>query len=90
MALFLVVSEMNREPVTDTAESCGLHLPVLDRVAIETDTIIEAPLHTKATRAEVVYVYLAYVVGMEVEHLQRRTHTNLSVYQVHLRCIHRF
>ena len=66
---------MNGQPVIDAAESCGLHFPVLDGVAKETDAIVEAPLHAEAPRAEVIHVYPAYVVGMEVDHLKGRTHT---------------
>lgn len=70
MHLFLVVSKMNGQAVTNTAESCGLNFPVLDRISKKTNSIVEALLHVIALRAEVIHVYSGYVVGMEVHHLK--------------------
>lgn len=70
MQLFLVVSKLNSQAVTNTAESCRLNFPVVDGISIKTDAIVEALLHVIASRAEVMHAYLGYVVVMEVYHLK--------------------
>lgn len=72
LSLLFVVAKLNGQPVTDTAERGRLHLPVVDRVRKQADAVIECPLHTKSTRAEVIHAHLADMVGMEVHHLESR------------------
>lgn len=72
LSLFLIVSKLNGQSVTNTAEGGRLHLPVVNRVAKEADAIVEAPLHAKTLRAEVINVHLTYVVGMKVDHLKKK------------------
>lgn len=69
---------MNGQSVTNAAKGGGLHLPVVNRVAIEANAIIEAPLHAETSRAEVINIHSTYVVGMKVDHLQV-----LHVWQTH-------
>lgn len=68
--LLLIVSKLNGEPVADAAERGGLHLPVVDGVGVQTDAVVERPLHPKPAGAEVVHAHLVDVVGMEVHHLR--------------------
>lgn len=68
-----VIPKLDGEPVADTAEGGGLHLPVVDGVAIQADAVVERPLHPKATRAEVIHGHMVDVVGMEIDHLQGRS-----------------
>lgn len=70
MHLFLVVSKMNGQAVTNTAERCGLNFPVLDGISIKTNAIVETLLHVITLRTEVIHAYLGYVVGMQVHHLK--------------------
>lgn len=65
-----VIPKLDGEPVADTAEGGGLHLPVVDGVAIQADAVVERPLHPKATRAEVIHGHMVDVVGMEIDHLK--------------------
>lgn len=69
-SLLFVVAKLNGQPVADTAECGGLHLPVVDGVRKQTDAVIECPLHPKSPRAEVVHAHVVDAVGMEVHHLQ--------------------
>lgn len=64
---------MNAEPVADAAERGGLHLPVVDGVGVQTDAVVERPLHPIPAGAEVIHAHLVDVVGMEVHHLRSRS-----------------
>lgn len=77
-SLLLIVSELNGQSVSNAAKGGRLHLPVVNWVAIEANAIIEAPLHAKTPRTEVINIHSTYVVGMKVEHLQV-----LHVWQTH-------
>lgn len=72
LSLFLIVSKLNGQSVTNTAEGGRLNLPVVNRVAKEADAIVEAPLYVKTLRAEVINGHLTYVVGMKVDHLKKK------------------
>ncbi len=73
LSLLFVVAKLNGQPVADTAERGRLHLPVVDRVSKQADAVIESPLHSKSSRAEVIHTHLVDVVGMEVHHLESRS-----------------
>lgn len=77
-SLLLIVSELNGQSVSNAAKGGRLHLPVVNRVAIEANAIIEAPLHAKTPRTEVINIHSTYVVGMKVEHLKNKAKNQWS------------
>lgn len=60
--LFLVVSELNGQSVSNAAESSRLYLPVVNWVTIKTNAMVKASLYAKTSRTEVTDVHLANVV----------------------------
>lgn len=68
--LFPVVAKLYGQAVENAAESGRLDLPIVDRVAIETDAIVEGPLSSKASGAEVIHINSADAVFMEVDNLK--------------------
>lgn len=67
--LLLVVAELHGQSVADTAERGGLHLPVVHRVVIETDGVVEGLLHAEGGGAKGIHLHLADVVGVQGDHL---------------------
>lgn len=73
--LLPVVAELDGGAVEDAAEGDWLHLPVWHGVAEQADARVHGLLGVETRGAEVFGSHGSDLVGMEIDHLQRRTIT---------------